>query len=236
MDKFFTSNFGDERWRLYLDGLKFLIQVTFFAAIMGLILGIILAIMNLSDDYFKNSAKGALMQKFNIFKAFSSVYIYIIRGTPALVQLMILNLVVFTGTLRNTSTVVIAAVGFGFNSAAYIAEIVRSGINSIDKGQMEAARAMGMSYTTAMRLIVLPQAFKNMLPTFVNEFIVLIKETSIVGFIAGFDLFRAAEKVTYITYDGISPMIAVALIYLFLTTIFSFAMKYVERRLAKSDR
>lgn len=225
---------GDDRYKYIINGLIFSLSVTLLAAIIGVAIGVVVAIFKLSDDFLKDS-KHQLLAKYNPFSAFASVYIYIIRGTPAVVQLMIINNVIFVGGLSNVSKVVIAGIAFGINSGAYVAEIIRSGIQGLDKGQMEAARALGMPYGLAMKKIILPQAVKHTLPTLVSEFIILLKETSIVGFIGGVDLLRAASIITSVTYRGAEPLFAVALIYLTLVGIFTFFMRRVERQMKKSD-
>lgn len=160
-------------------------------------------------------------------------YIECIRGTPVLVQLFIINFVIFASVAVDKWLV--AVIAFGVNSGAYISEIVRAGINAVAGGQMKAALSLGMTRTMAMRCIVLPQAFKNILPALGNEFIVLLKETSVVGFIGGIDLMRAGDILRSKTYDAVVPLFAVAAIYLFLTVTLSQILQYVERRLAAHD-
>lgn len=230
----FFEVFSDGRYKYLVDGLIFSLSVTVLAAILGIIIGIIIAIFKLSNDYLKDT-KYQNIAKYNPFAIFASLYVYVIRGTPAVVQLMIINNIIFVGSLRDVSKIIIAGVAFGINSGAYVAEIIRSGIQGLDKGQMEAARALGMPYKMAMTKIILPQAVKHTLPTLVSEFIVLLKETSVVGFIGGTDLLRAASIVTGITYRGAEPLFAVALIYLALVGIFTFFMRNVERGMRKSD-
>ena len=143
--------------------------------------------------------------------------------------------VVFVGALRNTPILIISAIAFGINSAAYVAEIIRAGIEGLDKGQMEASRALGLNYGLSMKEIIIPQAIKKILPALVSEFITLIKETSIVGFIGGVDLLRSANIITSQTYRGVEPLIAVGIIYLILTSIFAMFMRKVEKGLKESD-
>lgn len=225
---------GDDRYKYLIDGLIFSLSVTVLAAIIGVLIGVVIAIFKLSNDFLKDS-RYQWLAKYNPFAAFASAYIYIIRGTPAVVQLMIINNVIFVGVLSNVSKIVIAGLAFGINSGAYVAEIIRSGIQGLDKGQMEAARALGMPYGMAMKKIILPQAVKQTLPTLVSEFIILLKETSVVGFIGGLDLLRAASIITGTTYRGAEPLFAVALIYLILVGVFTFFMRNVERGMRKSD-
>ncbi len=211
-----------QRYMYVLKGLQFSLGVTALSAIMGLVLGIVLAMMRISRRY-------------KLLNSFAVAYIDVIRGTPVIVQLMILANLVFVGHLRNVPVFMVASVSFGLNSAAYVAEIIRAGINSIERGQMDAARAVGMTYSQAMRVIILPQAVKRILPSLVNEFIVLIKETSVVGFIGGVDLLRSANIITSQTYRGVEPLLLVGLIYLILIAVFTMIMRKIEERLRASD-
>lgn len=226
--------FGGGRFNYFIDGLLFTLGTTAISTVLGIVIGLIIAIMRLSNNFLEES-KFNFLKKFNIFYYFSVAYTDIIRGTPVIIQLMIINNAIFVGNLRFTPKIIIASIAFGINSGAYVAEILRSGIQSLDKGQMEAARALGMPYPLAMRKIILPQAFKSTLPTLVSEFIILLKETSVVSFIGGADLLRAANTVTSKTYNGTYPLIAVALIFLLLTSVFTFFMRKVERRTRLSD-
>ncbi|WP_321329392.1 amino acid ABC transporter permease [uncultured Ilyobacter sp.] len=221
------------RYMYIVKGLSFSVGVTFLAALIGLTVGVLLAVMRLSHFYpFKSSEK---YKKTNPLNLIALWYIDIIRGTPAVVQLMILANVIFVGNLRNTPIFVVAALAFGLNSSAYVAEIIRAGIEGLDKGQTEASRALGMNYFLTMKEIIIPQAIKNILPALVSEFITLLKETSIVGFIGGVDLLRSANIITSQTYRGIEPLLAVGLIYLIMTSIFTKFMRNVEKGLKVSD-
>lgn len=225
-DIFFT----DLRYQYIVDGFLFSVGVTIFSTALGIILGVILALMRLSHFYpFKNR------KNFNPLNFAALTYIDIIRGTPAVVQLMILANLIFVGSLRDTPIFIVAGIAFGINSSAYVAEIIRAGIDGLDKGQMEAAKALGMNYITAMREIIIPQAVKKILPPLVSEFISLLKQTSIVGFIGGIDLLRSANIITSQTYRGVEPLIAVGLIYLFMTTMFTKFMRKIEGGLKISD-
>ncbi len=223
----------DDRYMYIVNGLIFSISITFFAALIGIILGMILAVMKLSEWYPLRRIKG--FEKFNPLSKISYIYVDIIRGTPVVVQLMILANIIFVGILRETPILVIGAIAFGLNSGAYVAEIIRAGIEGLDKGQMEAGRALGLNYTQTMKKIIVPQAIKKILPALVSEFITLLKETSIIGFIGGIDLLRSANIITSQTYRGVEPLMAVGIIYLILTTIFTFFMRKVERGLKESD-
>ncbi|WP_028856480.1 amino acid ABC transporter permease [Psychrilyobacter atlanticus] len=212
-----------DRYMYILKGLLFSINVTILAAIIGIVLGVVLALCRLSHFYpFKN--------KFNPLSQGALIYVDLIRGTPAVVQLMVLANVIFVGSLRDVPILVVAGLAFGLNSAAYVAEIIRAGIEGLDKGQSEAARALGMNYLTTMKEVIVPQAVRKILPTLVSEFISLLKETSIVGFIGGVDLLRSANIITSQTYRGVEPLIAVGVIYLILTSLFTKFMRKIEEK------
>ena len=224
---------GGNRYMYIVNGLAFSIGTTMLAALIGGILGIFIALMELSHFYPLKHRKG--WEKFNPLSSLAFAYVDLIRGTPAVVQLMILANLIFVGALRDTPILVIAGLSFGINSGAYVAEIIRAGIEGLDKGQMEAARALGMPYGIAMKEIIIPQAVKKILPALVSEFITLLKETSIVGFIGGVDLLRSANIITSQTYRGVEPLLAVGLIYLVLTAVFTKFMRGIEKGLKVSD-
>ena len=220
---------GGERYKYILNGLSFSVGTTALAAIIGIALGIFIALLQLSHFYpFKHSKN---WKKFNPLSKLAFGYVDLIRGTPAVVQLMILANLIFVGSLRDTPILVIAAISFGINSGAYVAEIIRAGIEGLDKGQMEAARALGMNYGQSMKEIIIPQAVKKILPALVSEFITLLKETSIVGFIGGVDLLRSANIITSQTYRGVEPLLAVGFIYLIMTAVFTKFMRRVAKAL-----
>lgn len=224
---------GGERYKYILNGLSFSVGTTALAAIIGIALGIFIALLQLSHFYpFKHSKN---WKKFNPLSKLAFGYVDLIRGTPAVVQLMILANLIFVGSLRDTPILVIAAISFGINSGAYVAEIIRAGIEGLDKGQKEAARALGMNYGQSMKEIIIPQAVKKILPALVSEFITLLKETSIVGFIGGVDLLRSANIITSQTYRGVEPLLAVGFIYLIMTAVFTKFMRRVEKGLKVSD-
>ena len=212
---------AEDRYLYILNGLGFSVGVTLFAAILGILLGILLALLKLSQSKFLSQI--------------ALLYIDIVRGTPAVVQLMILANLVFVGALRETPILLVAGIAFGMNSGAYVAEIIRAGIEGLEKGQTEAGRALGLSYAQTMKFIIIPQAIKKILPALVSEFITLLKETSIVGFIGGVDLLRSANIITSQTYRGVEPLLAVGIIYLILTSIFTILMRKVEKGLKVSD-
>ena len=221
----FISNFiDDNRWRYITDGLKITLLVTVFAVLIGVVLGFLIAIVRTTHDK---------TGKLKILNAICKVYLTVIRGTPVVVQLMIIYFIMFGSV--DISKVVVAIVAFGINSGAYVAEIFRSGIMSIDNGQFEAGRSLGFNYAQTMMYIVMPQAFKNVLPTLCNEFISLLKETSVSGYIALQDLTKGGDIIRSRTYDAFMPLIAVALIYLAMVMIFTKLVSLLERRLRNSD-
>ena len=221
----FISNFiDDNRWRYITDGLKITLLVTVFAVLIGEVLGFLIAIVRTTHDK---------TGKLKILNAICKVYLTVIRGTPVVVQLMIIYFIIFGSV--DISKVVVAIVAFGINSGAYVAEIFRSGIMSIDNGQFEAGRSLGFNYAQTMMYIVMPQAFKNVLPTLCNEFISLLKETSVSGYIALQDLTKGGDIIRSRTYDAFMPLIAVALIYLAMVMIFTKLVSLLERRLRNSD-
>lgn len=221
----FISNFiDDNRWRYITDGLKITLLVTVFAVLIGVVLGFLIAIVRITHDK---------TGKLKILNAICKVYLTVIRGTPVVVQLMIIYFIIFGSV--DISKVVVAIVAFGINSGAYVAEIFRSGIMSIDNGQFEAGRSLGFNYAQTMMYIVMPQAFKNVLPTLCNEFISLLKETSVSGYIALQDLTKGGDIIRSRTYDAFMPLIAVALIYLAMVMIFTKLVSLLERRLRNSD-
>ena len=221
----FISNFiDDNRWRYITDGLKITLLVTVFAVLIGVVLGFLIAIVRTTHDK---------TGKLKILNAICKVYLTVIRGTPVVVQLMIIYFIIFGSV--DISKVVVAIVAFGINSGAYVAEIFRSGIMSIDNGQFEAGRSLGFNYAQTLMYIVMPQAFKNVLPTLCNEFISLLKETSVSGYIALQDLTKGGDIIRSRTYDAFMPLIAVALIYLAMVMIFTKLVSLLERRLRNSD-
>ena len=221
----FISNFiDDNRWRYITDGLKITLLVTVFAVLIGVVLGFLIAIVRTTHDK---------TGKLKILNAICKVYLTVIRGTPVVVQLMIIYFIIFGSV--DISKVVVAIVAFGINSGAYVAEIFRSGIMSIDNGQFEAGRSLGFNYAQTMMYIVMPQAFKNVFPTLCNEFISLLKETSVSGYIALQDLTKGGDIIRSRTYDAFMPLIAVALIYLAMVMIFTKLVSLLERRLRNSD-
>ena len=213
-----------ERWRYIWDGLGVTLQVTFFSVLMGIALGFLIAMVRSTHDK---------TGKLKVLNFLCQVYLTVIRGTPVVVQLLIIYFVIF-GSM-DINKVLVAVLAFGINSAAYVAEIFRSGIMSIDKGQFEAGRSLGFNYVQTMIHIIMPQAFKNVLPALGNEFIVLLKETSISGYIALQDLTKGGDIIRSRTYNAFMPLLAVAAIYLIMVMIFTKLVNALERRLRNSD-
>lgn len=224
-ERFYLNFIKDDRWMYMWDGLMVTLEVTLFATLIGIALGFIVAIIRATHDR---------TGKLKILNVVCQVYLTVIRGTPAVVQLLITYFVIFGSV--NVSKVLVAVLAFGVNSGAYVAEICRAGIMSIDIGQMEAGRSIGFSYTQTMWYIILPQAFKNVLPALGNEFIVLLKETSISGYIALQDLTKGGDIIRSRTYDAFMPLIGVALVYLALVLGFTKLVSILERRLNQSER
>ena len=223
-DQIYRNFIEDNMWHYLADGLAVTLKVTFFALIIGVVLGLLVAIVR--STYAKTG-------KMKIANFLCGVYITVIRGTPVVVQLLIIYFVIFGSVKIDMSLVAIMA--FGLNSGAYVSEIFRSGIMSIDKGQFEAGRSLGFSYWQTMWHIIMPQAFKNVLPALGNEFIVLLKETSVAGYIALQDLTKGGDIIRSRTYSAFFPLISVAIIYLILVTIFSKLVNILERRLRNSE-
>ncbi|MCI8786461.1 MAG: amino acid ABC transporter permease [Eubacterium sp.] len=222
-NKFQIAFLEGDRWKLYVNGLGVTLQVSLFAAILGVAIGTIVALMKLS---VKKDGKRS------IFSVIAQIYIDIIRGTPSVLQLLIMWFVVMKGSKNG---VLIAVLTFGINSGAYVSEIMRAGIQAVDHGQMEAGRSLGLSKGQTMRYIILPQAIKNVLPPIGNEFIVLLKETAIVGYVSLSDLTRTASQVSSRTFEAFMPLIGAAVIYFIIIKILSKLIEKLERRLRKGD-
>ncbi|MGN0835334.1 MAG: ABC transporter permease subunit [Candidatus Spyradosoma sp.] len=222
---FYTNFIEGGRWRYLADGLLVTLEVSFFAVILGLVFGFAVAVIRATHD--KN---GSL--KFADFLC--RIYLTVIRGTPVVVQLLIIYFVIFGSV--DVSKTLVAIVAFGVNSGAYVAEIIRGGIMSIDEGQFEAGRSLGLSHTKTMVHIVLPQALKNVLPALGNEFVVLLKETSVAGYIALQDLTKAGDVIRSQTYTAFLPLLAVAAIYLAIVMLFSALLSRLEKRLKRNER
>ncbi len=232
----FKLNFIDgDRWEWILDGFKNTLFITLIAGLIGIALGVIIAIVRSTydktgADMKKRGGIGYALLAF--FNGICNVYLTVIRGTPVVVQLMIMYFVIFASSTNGTLAAIIA---FGINSGAYVAEIFRSGIMSVDKGQFEAGRSLGLNYIQTMIYIVIPQMFKIVLPTLCNEFIVLLKETSVAGYVGIVDLTKAGDLIRGRTFSAYMPLFAVALIYLVVVMIFTSLVRRLERRLRNSD-
>lgn len=223
-DDFYQNFIVDDRWKYITGGLQNTLKITFFAVLIGILLGFLVAIIR---STYENTGK------LKILNGVCSVYLTVIRGTPVVVQLMIMYFVIFAST--DPGQVPTAILAFGINSGAYVAEIFRSGISSIEKGQFEAGRSLGFNYAQTMWFIIMPQAFKNVVPTLANEFIVLLKETSVAGYIGLQDLTKGGDIIKSRTYSAFMPLIAVSVIYLVMVMVFSYLVKLLERRLHRSE-
>ena len=222
--KFISCFITDNRYLYFLEGLRATLIITFLAVILGVVLGFALAYIRTTHD------RTGRLKFLNVI---ARVYLTVIRGTPTMIQLLIMNFVILVSC---NNPYLIASLAFGMNSAAYVAEIFRSGIMSIDPGQMEAARSLGLSYTQATWKVIMPQAIKNVLPALGNEMIVLLKETSISGYVGIRDLTRAGDLVRSRTYEAVFPLFTVAAVYLLLVMILQHFVTKMEVRLAQSDR
>lgn len=234
VEDFYTCFIEKNRWKYLVTGLENTLLITFFALLIGVVIGIVISIVR--STYAKNYQEmkpGFGKKMLAVVNWFCGVYLTVIRGTPVVVQLMIIYYCVF---VSSSNGILIGAVSFGINSGAYVAEIFRSGIMSIDNGQFEAGRSLGFNYVQTLRYIVLPQAFKNVLPSLANEFIVLLKETSVAGYVAVRDLTKGGDIIRGATYQTFMPLLAVALIYLILVMFFTRLVNILERRLRTGER
>ena len=228
--KFYQAFIEGDRWLQYLKGVGTTLLVTAMALAIGIILGVIVAMVRTAHDQQRAGKHNVVLGFFN---SICKVYVTIIRGTPMMVQLLIMFFVIFTSSRNDT---MVGALTLGINSGAYVAEIIRGGLMSLDPGQMEAGRSLGLNYMDTMRFIVIPQAFKAILPSLGNEFIILLKDTSLITVIGGKELLYAAQAIYGRTYEQMFPLIGVALVYLLLVVIFSYLVGILERRLRQSDR
>ena len=224
-ESFYQNFIEKDRWQYMLTGLENTLLITIFAVLIGVAIGFLVAIIRASHD--KN---GSL----KILNFICRVYLTVIRGTPTMIQLMITYYIIFASV--NVSKIFVAVCAFGINSGAYVAEIVRSGIMSIDQGQFEAGRSLGFNYVQTMRLIILPQAFKNVLPALGNEMIVLLKETSISGYVGTMDLTKGGDIIRSTTYEAYLPLFGVAAIYLVIVMLMTAGVNRLERKLRTNER
>jgi His/Glu/Gln/Arg/opine family amino acid ABC transporter permease subunit len=214
----------EDRYMMFLEGLGNTLIVTLGATVLGVLIGALIAVVK---TIYKQSGK------LKVLNAICEAYTTIIRGTPVVVQLLIMYFIVFA---NSTNSILVGILAFGINSGAYVAELMRAGINAVDIGQTEAGRSLGLSRGVTMRAIVLPQAIKNVLPAIGNEFISLLKETSVIGFLGVMDMTRVAQRVISRTADPYFPYISIALVYLGMVCVLNYFVKKLEKRLAKSDR
>lgn len=248
LDSFLTKLLGQQTvdfYKIFMEkqyytviweGLKWTLGLTAIALAIGLVIGIFIALIQISEVRRRNSfLNGIGFYTLKFLKWLTSLYIYIIRGTPSALQIVLMWSVIFGGAaFSDMPRIMVGGIAFGINSGAYMAELIRAGIQGIDKGQTEAGRSLGLSYVATMRHIILPQAFRQMLPAFVSEFIMLIKETAIIGFIGGFDLMKAQSIIQSRTYNALQPLLIVGICYLIITSILTFFMKRLEKKLNKS--
>ena len=227
---FYQAFIENDRWKQYLSGVVSTLYVTALALVLGIILGIIVAVVRTAHDQQRPGHRNPILSALNgLFK----VYITVIRGTPMMVQLLIMGFVIFSSS-KNYALV--GALTLGINSGAYQAEIIRGGLMAVDAGQMEAGRSLGMNYADTMRFVIIPQAIKAILPALGNEFIILLKDTSLISVIGGKELLYAARAVVSRTYEAMFPFLGTAVIYLVLVLLFTWLLGIFERRLRQSDR
>ncbi len=234
-ERFILNFISDDRWKYLVNGFFTTIKIAFFAVIIGIVLGFFVSIVRSTYEMNRNDRSKGKVYKviMGILNFICRAYLSIIRGTPVVVQLLIIYFVIFQSV--SIDKVLVAVIAFGVNSGAYVAEIFRSGIMSIDKGQFEAGRSLGFNYFETMVYIIMPQAFKNVLPALGNELITLLKETSVSGYIALEDLTKGGDIIRSRTYDPFMPLIAVAIIYWVVVVIMTFLVGKLERRLRNSD-
>ena len=228
--KFYQAFIEKDRWLQYLEGMGTTLLVTAMALAIGVVLGILIAVIRTAHDQQRPGKKNIILGFVNWF---CKLYVTVIRGTPMMVQLLIMGMVIFKTSRDFTS---VGALTLGINSGAYVAEIIRGGLMSLDPGQAEAGRSLGLGYIDTMRFIVIPQAFKAILPSLGNEFIILLKDTSLITVIGGKEMLYAAQGIYGRTYEQMFPLVGIALMYLALVMIFSWLQGILERRLRQSDR
>ena len=233
---FYKDFIKDDNWRSLLVGLGNTMLLSLFAVLIGLLLGVVIAIVR--STYDKNRevwalSKGVKYYVFLVLNAICRLYVTVIRGIPMVVQLFLMYLIIL---VKVPDALLVAIIAFGINSGAYVAEIVRGGIMSMDQGQFEAGRSLGFNYVQTMIYIIIPQVFKSVLPTLCNEFIVLLKETSIAGYVGVMDLTKAGDLIRGRTFSAFMPLIAVALIYLVMVVVLTALVGVLERRLRKNER
>ncbi|MCI5846176.1 MAG: amino acid ABC transporter permease [Clostridiales bacterium] len=230
----FILNFVDKnRWKLLLNGLGNTLLISLLACLIGIVLGVLIAIVRTSwDNTGRDRPKGFARGVMAVLNRICVLYTTVIRGTPVVIQLLIMYYVIFASS---SNGLMVATMAFGLNSGAYVSEIVRGGILSVEKGQMEAGRSLGLNYVQTMWFVIAPQVLKTVLPTLANEFISLLKETSVAGYVAVADLTFAGNRIRGVTYSAFMPLIAVALIYLLLVVFLTHLVGKLERRLRQGD-
>ena len=228
--KFYQAFIVADRWQQYIKGVGTTLLVTAMALALGVVLGSVVAMIRVAHDQQKPHHRNPVL---GIFNAVAKVYATIIRGTPMMVQLLIMSMVVFKSSREFT---LVGALTLGINSGAYVSEIIRGGLMAVDPGQMEAGRSLGLNYMTTMLEIIIPQAIRSILPALGNEFIVLLKDTSLITVIGGKELLYAAQGIMNRTYEAMFPLLGIACIYLVLVMLLSWLLSKVERKLAQSDR
>ena len=228
--KFYQAFILKDRWTQYINGVSTTLLVTAIALALGIVLGSVVALVRVAHDQQRPGRRNPVLGFFNII---CEIYTTIIRGTPMMVQLLIMSMVIFANSRNFT---MVGALALGINSGAYVSEIIRGGLMAVDPGQMEAGRSLGLNYMTTMVVIIIPQAIRAVLPALGNEFIVLLKDTSLITVIGGKELLYAAQGIMNRTYEAMFPLLGVAATYLVLVMLFSALLAKFERRLAQSDR
>ena len=228
--KFYQAFIDGNRWKQYLNGVGTTLLVTALALTLGILLGILVAVIRTAHDQQRTGHRNPIL---GLFNGICKVYVTVIRGTPMMVQLLIMSMVIFANSRNFT---MVGALALGINSGAYVSEIIRGGLMAVDPGQMEAGRSLGLNYMTTMVVIIIPQAIRAVLPALGNEFIMLLKDTSLITVIGGKELLYAAQGIMNRTYEAMFPLLGVALIYLVLVMLFTRLLAKFERRLAQSDR
>ena len=228
--KFYQAFLLKDRWLQYVGGVGTTLLVTALALALGIVLGSVVALVRVAHDQQRPGHKNPVLGFFNVI---CEIYTTIIRGTPMMVQLLIMSMVIFANSRNFT---MVGALTLGINSGAYVSEIIRGGLMAVDPGQMEAGRSLGLNYMTTMVVIIIPQAIRAVLPALGNEFIMLLKDTSLITVIGGKELLYAAQGIMNRSYEAMYPLLGVALIYLVLVTLFTRLLAMFERRLAQSDR
>ena len=228
--KFYQAFILKDRWTQYINGVSTTLLVTAIALALGIVLGSVVALVRVAHDQQRPGHKNPVLGFFNII---CEIYTTIIRGTPMMVQLLIMSMVIFANSRNFT---MVGALALGINSGAYVSEIIRGGLMAVDPGQMEAGRSLGLNYMTTMFEIIIPQAIRSILPALGNEFIMLLKDSSLITVIGGKELLYAAQGIMNRTYEPMFPLLGVAATYLVLVMLFSALLAKFERRLAQSDR